>query len=74
MNLIVGRMHGLFSLNLPLDFLEDDAIYWALYFCGLQLGNQTFVEHLLNKLLFFVKQGHANSRVFNDELKPNLFV
>lgn len=73
MNLIVCRTHGLFSLNLPLDFSEDDAIYWPLYFCGLQLGNQTFVEHLLNKSLL-LNTGMQTVAVFNDELKLNLFV
>ncbi len=49
-------------------------LYTALYFCGLQLGNQTFVEHLLNKLLFLLNKGMQTVALFNDELKPNLFV
>lgn len=62
-----------FLYDLPLDFSEDDATYWALYFSGLQLGNQTFVEHLLNKSLLLNK-GMQTVAVFNNELKSNLFV
>lgn len=62
-----------FLYDLPLDFSGDDATYWALYFSGLQLGNQIFVEHLLNKSLLLNK-GMQTVAVFNNELKSNLFV
>lgn len=38
-----------------------------------QLGNQIFVEHLLNKSLLLNK-GMQTVAVFNNELKSNLFV
>lgn len=72
-NQIICLTHVCFLYDLPLDFSEDDATYWALYFSGLQLGNQTFVKHLLNKSLLLNK-GMQTVAVFNNELKSNLFV